>query len=207
MPGELYASLPDSGYSIDNLPPDVPVLEIYDSLTSRILAWQNSNVPDFTETCLYRGASPSFAPDTPLMCSTATYFIESHLNRFWYKARSFDIHGNASEWSNEVVGQYPTGVPGAMPTVLRLYPNQPNPFNPLTTIKYDLPVDGRVTLRIYDIRGALVRTLVDTDLPRGSYQATWDGRDASGRGMASGSYFARLEAGGTVETVRMSLVR
>ena len=83
----------------------------------------------------------------------------------------------------------------------------PNPFNPMTRIKYDVPVDGRVTLRVYDIRGALIRTLVDADLPRGSHQATWDGRDASGRGMASGSYFARLEAGGRVETVRMSLVR
>jgi flagellar hook assembly protein FlgD len=62
-------------------------------------------------------------------------------------------------------------------------------------------------LRVYDLRGALVRTLVDADLPRGSHQATWDGRDASGRGMASGSYFARLEAGGRGETVRMALVR
>ncbi len=62
-------------------------------------------------------------------------------------------------------------------------------------------------MSVYDVRGALVRTLLDADLPRGGYQATWDGRDASGRGMASGSYFARLEAGGKVETVRMSLVR
>jgi hypothetical protein len=100
-----------------------------------------------------------------------------------------------------------TAAPGWGESVLRLYLNQPNPFNPLTTIKYDVPVDGRVTLRVYDVRGALVRTLIDTDLPRGSHQATWDGRDASGRGMASGSYFARVEAGGRVETVRMSLVR
>jgi len=203
----FFWSRPDSGYSIDNLSPDTPGLELYDSITSRILAWQIPGVPDFDETCIYRGSEPEFVPETPIVCSTATYFIETHLNRYWYKARSFDIHGNASEWSNEVVGQYPTGVLGAMPTVLRLYPNQPNPFNPTTTIKFDVPVDGRATLRVYDVRGALVRTLLDTDLPRGSYWATWDGRDASGRGMASGSYFARLEAGGKMETVRMSLVR
>ncbi|MDO9069564.1 MAG: FlgD immunoglobulin-like domain containing protein [Deltaproteobacteria bacterium] len=93
------------------------------------------------------------------------------------------------------------------PEAVRLFPNQPNPFNPTTTIKYRVPVDGRVTLRIYDVRGALVGTLIDAELPRGNHQATWDGRDASGRGIASGSYFARLEAGGRVETVRMSLVR
>jgi len=110
------------------------------------------------------------------------------------------------------VSDWPVAVPDSLvargkPLLLRLYANQPNPFNPQTTIKYDIPADSWATLRIYDVRGALVRTLVDTDLPRGSHQATWDGRDASGRGMASGSYFARLEAGGRVETVRMSLVR
>ncbi|NTV03358.1 hypothetical protein HGA89_00380 [bacterium] len=93
------------------------------------------------------------------------------------------------------------------PEAVKLFPNQPNPFNPTTTIKFDVSVIGRVTLRIYDVRGALVRTLVDADLPRGSHQATWDGRDSSGREMASGSYSGRLEAGGQVETVRMVLVR
>ena len=106
-----------------------------------------------------------------------------------------------------LAGISPVAIHDVQVAGLRLYPNQPNPFNPQTTIKYDVPVDGRVTLRIYDVRGALVRSLVDADLPRGSHQATWDGRDASGRGMASGSYFARLEAGGKVETVRMSLIR
>ncbi|MDO9694772.1 MAG: FlgD immunoglobulin-like domain containing protein [Candidatus Latescibacteria bacterium] len=83
----------------------------------------------------------------------------------------------------------------------------PNPFNPTTKIQYDVPVDGRVMLKVYDVRGSLVRTLVDADRPRGSHRAAWDGRDTSGRGMASGSYFARLEVGGKIETVRMSLVR
>jgi len=207
VPGRLFTSLPDSGYSIDNIPPDVPNLTIYDSETYRFVSWQNPQVADFRETCVYRGETFGFVPGNPLLCGTGTFYQEPHLVWYAYKARSFDIHGNASEWSNEVVGQYPTGVPGAVPTVLRLYPNQPNPFNPQTTIKYDVPADGRATLRIYDVRGALIRTLIDADLPRGSHQATWDGRDASGRGMASGSYFARLEAGGRGETARLSLVR
>jgi hypothetical protein len=103
----------------------------------------------------------------------------------------------------------PTAVPAddTLPSSIYQIETYPNPFNPITTIRYDLPVDGRVTLLVYDVRGALVRTLVDADLPRGNHQATWDGRDASGRGMASGSYFARLEAGGRGETVRMSLIR
>ncbi len=100
-----------------------------------------------------------------------------------------------------------TGIESETSGMLRLVQNRPNPFNPLTTIRCEVPTGCRVTLRVYDIRGALVCTLIDADLPRGGHQATWDGRDASGRGMASGSYFARLGAGGKFETARMSLVR
>jgi len=83
----------------------------------------------------------------------------------------------------------------------------PNPFNPETTLRFDLPVEGRVRLEVYDVAGRLVRTLLDADIPAGSHQAVWDGKDGSGRGMPSGSYFARLSADGRVETVRMGLVR
>ena len=60
---------------------------------------------------------------------------------------------------------------------------------------------------VYDLAGRLVRVLVEGEVPAGSHQAVWDGRDASGRAMASGSYLARLVAGGKVEGVRMGLIR
>ena len=88
-----------------------------------------------------------------------------------------------------------------------LHAVQPNPFNPRTTVRFDLPIAGPVRLAVYDVAGRLIRTLVDADQPSGTHAAAWDGRDASGCSVASGSYFARLEAGGKVETVRMSLVR
>ncbi len=94
-----------------------------------------------------------------------------------------------------------------MPTLLRLYPCRPNPFNPRTTIKYDLPVAGAVRLAVFDVAGRLVRTLVEDSMPQGSHEAVWDGRDSTGREVGSGSYLARLEFGGRVETVRMGLVR
>jgi hypothetical protein len=102
---------------------------------------------------------------------------------------------------------YPTDVPDAAITQLRLYPNHPNPFNPMTTIRFDLPVGGTVRLAVYDVAGRLVRLLVDGERPAGSHEAFWDGCDSTGRSMASGSYLARLEAGGKVEAVRMGLVR
>ena len=94
-----------------------------------------------------------------------------------------------------------------MPTVLRLYPCQPNPFNPRTTIKYDLPESGPVRLSVFDLAGRLIRTLVDDSVTQGRREAVWDGRDSSGREVGSGSYLARLEFGGNVEVIRMGLVR
>jgi hypothetical protein len=94
--------------------------------------------------------------------------------------------------------------PGAR---VHLRQNQPNPFNPRTTIKYDLPTSGPVRLSVFDLAGRLVRTLVDGNMPEGSHESDWDGRDAAGREVGSGSYLARLEFGGKVETVRMGLIR
>jgi hypothetical protein len=88
-----------------------------------------------------------------------------------------------------------------------LSPAWPNPFNPRTELAFTLPVAGRARLSLHDARGALVRTLVDGDLAAGMHRPTWDGTDEAGRPAASGAYFARLEAGGAVESVKLVLVR
>jgi hypothetical protein len=111
---------------------------------------------------------------------------------------------NLALWGGPVGGVPVTPAVGGS---LMLEQNAPNPFNPMTTIRFDLPSDGSVHLSVYDIAGRLIRTLVDADLPAGNHEAIWDGRDGAGRGVASGSYLARLEAGGVVETVGMSLLR
>jgi hypothetical protein len=91
--------------------------------------------------------------------------------------------------------------------LLRIEQNHPNPFNPMTTIRFDLPAAGSVRLAVYDVAGRLIRTLVDGELPPGAHEAAWDGRDSAGRNMGSGSYLAQLEAGGKVEAVKMVLIR
>jgi len=91
---------------------------------------------------------------------------------------------------------------------LRLAQNYPNPFNPQTTLVYDLPAATTVSLRIYDLAGRLVRALTDGAAePAGHHEVVWDGRDGSGRALASGVYFYNLRAGGSSETRRMVLVR
>src|SRR5262249_50187037 len=77
---------------------------------------------------------------------------------------------------------YVTGAPAPPSTwVARLEANRPNPFNPATVIPYAIGRAGRVTLRVFDPSGRTVRTLVDANMPVGSYRARWDGRDDRGR--------------------------
>ena len=91
--------------------------------------------------------------------------------------------------------------------ILSLRPASPNPFNPQTRVSFDLPRDGRATLRVYDVSGRLVRTLVDDDLSAGEHFMTWSGDDEAGRGVATGTYLLRLRQGGVSMVQRVTLMK
>ncbi|MBM2842132.1 MAG: hypothetical protein HW412_2660, partial [Bacteroidetes bacterium] len=94
--------------------------------------------------------------------------------------------------------------PSGLPSTFALEQNYPNPFNPSTTIRFSLSSQERVgsTLKVYDILGREVATLVNEELKPGSYEATFDAR-----GLASGTYLYRLQAGGITETRKLMLLR
>ena len=97
---------------------------------------------------------------------------------------------------------------GEIPSFFALGTAVPNPFNPSTMIRYDLPAGGAaVTLRIYDAAGRMVRTLVDGYVAGGSRNAMWDGRDSTGRPAPSGVYLVRLTAPGVVRAGKIALVK
>jgi hypothetical protein len=100
-----------------------------------------------------------------------------------------------------------TDVPGAVPSLFALRQNVPNPFNPSTTIRFDLPDRTKTTLRIYDIAGREICTLLDGTLNAGEHSATWNGRDGSGHEVGSGVYFYRLDAGKNTATRKMVMLR
>jgi hypothetical protein len=85
--------------------------------------------------------------------------------------------------------------------------NHPNPFNPLTTISFSLPRESLVSLRVFDLRGRLVRTLLDESRPAGVHTVVWDGRDESGGRVASGTYVTRLVSSEGVLTRKMLLAK
>lgn len=106
------------------------------------------------------------------------------------------------------------GSPGSPPTNVprvaddHLSQNHPNPFNPTTTIEYASSVAGPLTLRIYDVSGRLVRTLLDKQrAPVGSGRVEWDGRDDMGVAVASGVYFYRLSSPKLTTTKKMVLLK
>jgi hypothetical protein len=100
-----------------------------------------------------------------------------------------------------------TTAAGDAPAALALGQNHPNPFNPQTTISFDLPRESRVRLEVYDLRGRLRRTLADGHRTAGTHRVVWDGRDDRGAPAASGAYFYRLQTGDRTLSRKMLLVR
>jgi hypothetical protein len=121
--------------------------------------------------------------------------------------------------SNEIFQFYATGLTGigggrpsaSIPKSFDLRQNFPNPFNPQTTISFDIQgEDGELSpahLRIYDVRGKLVRTLFEGDLRSGNYQFTWDGRNDSDQSLPSGIYVYRLAVDDWSSVRKMILVK
>ena len=82
-----------------------------------------------------------------------------------------------------------------VPAASRLYQSYPNPFNAHCTIRYDISISGRTSLKVFDVSGAVVRTLLDGWREPGGYSEVWDGCDDTGKQLSSGVYMLRLEAG------------
>jgi hypothetical protein len=111
-------------------------------------------------------------------------------------------------WSLENLSGSPTAAEARLPeNGPRLGQNYPNPFNPSTVIGYEISTPGFVSLRIYDVRGKLVRTLVDENRAAGPHEVTWNGRTGTGAAVASGNYYYRLETAGEILVRRMVLLK
>jgi hypothetical protein len=90
----------------------------------------------------------------------------------------------------------------SVPSVFKLYQSYPNPFNPIAMIKYDIPQNSKVLIKVYDLLGREVKQLVDEFKQAGSYSVNFDGTN-----LASGVYFYRIEAGQFVDSKKMVLVK
>ena len=101
----------------------------------------------------------------------------------------------------------PAPVPAAEPAGPTLRAAFPNPFNPRTTVAFDLPRPAHVRLSVHDARGSLVAVLVDADRSAGTHQASWNGLDKHGNAVAAGVYLLRMTAAGQIRTQRVVLLK
>ena len=97
-------------------------------------------------------------------------------------------------------------LPG-MPTEFALNQNYPNPFNPTTNIRFSLPKESHVRMQVFDVTGALVKTVLDEAISAGNREVTWDGTNANGQKVASGMYIYRMQAGSFSSTMKMLLMK
>ena len=111
-----------------------------------------------------------------------------------------DIMANIMEYFGREPTGPGTGTDDSVVFMNRLDHARPNPFNPRTTIEYSVAVSGRVTVRIFDCAGRVVRTLVDAEVEAGPHTAAWDGTTDTGQRAASGVYFVKMEAAGHTST-------
>lgn len=141
-----------------------------------------------------------------------SFMITSDLpthTQYWWKVVAMDRDSLTTESPVQTftVGYVSTNAELAIPDEYALHPNYPNPFNPSTTIKYDLPEAGHVRLSVYNQLGQPVRTLVNRHLTAGYQAVVWDGRDAYGRQVSTGIYFYRLEANGFTQSKKMVFLK
>jgi hypothetical protein len=128
----------------------------------------------------------------------------------WPSSLTEAVVGVAADQMIDIVEGALTGVDTGDPAVgeLILRGNFPNPFNPVTLIQFDLPVETVVTLTVYDLSGRPVRRLLSSELePAGRRSVPWDARDERGHRVASGVYFYRLEAEGEMLERKMVLLK
>ena len=120
-----------------------------------------------------------------------------------YRLSDVDYDGNVEYHSLQLMGVSSTNIP----ELFILYPNYPNPFTPVTTIRYDVPDDAHVTLTIHDLMGRELITLVDGPKTAGSRFIQWNARDEQGRAVSAGLYLYTIQVGQYTKTNKMVLIK
>ena len=189
-PFTFFDSPPDSGYSLDNIPPTLLVIE----LEPELVAWEPAPEPDVDHYDVYGSLAPGLggSGELVLLGTTTSTSLDLTGQPFYseFCVTASDEAGN--EGTPACVSYTATGIPSVHTHDSLSLVASPNPFNPSTSVRFTLPTSSPVQLSIHDTRGALVRALVNTHHTAGPHAVVWDGMNNAGQPLASGVYFARL---------------
>ena len=208
-PGTYFDSLPGSGQSIDNLSPAVPLaLNANYQASGTDLNWADAPEADFQFYRVYRGTDPNFvaSPSSLVQEIAVSNWTDTTANpwMYSYKVSAVDFAGNESAAAVHVSV---SDVPVITTSSFALHNAAPNPFNPSTTLSFTVGGKEQVSLRVYDISGRLVTTLVNGEMSGGAHSVIWDGRDSSGETVASGIYLYQIQSHSFTQTKRMTLLK
>jgi hypothetical protein len=134
-------------------------------------------------------------------------YIPTIKNIEWILGSSSGLFFKAGTIASVNVAIKDAMISSALPTEFAIAQNYPNPFNPTTNIKYQLPVDGFVKIKIFDMLGREIKTLINQDQKAGYYTIEWDATNNNGRKAASGVYFYQIEASNFKKTMKMMLMK
>ncbi len=175
-----------------------------------MLRWVVSSLADIDGFRVYRATSPDgpfdLLTERALPASSPGVFEDDTVwpeTTFWYQLRAVLTDG-----SEDIVGHYLPVVEVGGTLSLAMQTPVPNPFHAGCAFSIDVPDHaGSVRLAVYNVRGQLVTTLIDGPMERGRHPVTWDGTGSSGRRLAAGAYFVRLDVGGAHATRKVLLIR
>ncbi len=179
------------------------------------LTWQEAAAPDITHYVVYRDSAEVFRPTVDKAVYSVShpdnFFTDSPPAGDWYYLiTAVDENGYSGGYSDRVYvsGSSLSAVGGSqLPRSMAITGIAPNPFNPMTTISYEMPRAGHVYLAVYDLRGHRVRDLTNGQVAAGQHSVNWDGRDQSGRMTAAGVYFVRMSGPEGTLTSKMVLAK
>lgn len=176
-----------------------------------VLTWYTNPEPDVASYAVYKDTDPDFIPSlstfvTLVAAPDTTHNDGPKVSGTYYKVSAINASGYAGGYAGPVEADV-TGIGEVAASAFRLHQNHPNPFNPTTRIRFEVGARVPVTLEVFDLRGALVRRLVNEERGPGSYVAEWDGRNEGGERVTTGVYFYRLSAGDFSETKKMVLLK
>jgi len=184
------------------------------STSSPMLSWMLSAPIAAKSTYQLELAANSNFSNAQTLTSSKPFLQATGLNpgNYFWRVRSVDSVGNTSAYSG--IGQFSvksvtavTNKISAVPKEFAISQNYPNPFNPSTIIDYALPKSSLVTIKIYNILGQEVKTLLNTQSPAGYYSVQWNGENNFGQHVSSGIYIYRVVAGQYIKTMKMVMLK
>jgi len=170
------------------------------------LEWSMTAMEDNSSFIISRSSYPEDNFRRLAVIDSGSELEYSYEDSDWESNSTYHYRVYAENEGNQILlfESGPVSVPASM---LSLYQNEPNPFNPSTRIRYNLPEKARVVLNIYDVSGRLVKSLVEGVRDKGINSVVWNGKDDSGRAVNSGVYFYTLNSESGKITRKLVLLR